>query len=313
MSDLDQLEISRILGSTVEPISRPAFGGFSAVATVGQMLAHRPVKPVTLGPDQSRDALIVQAFAETHEGYSVDHTLANPQLAAQFVGRCQELGIKASHAAICRRLLCLRKKGGFPVETTRRDKRDLRPFLILAEIAFAKLKYRFDASYDDLLADPSVGKAFDENIANLGGSGDPVDYRLAALHLRKNVRARSKALTQELDRIDISELTSSWHTPGRLSDLQPDAMPNSEGVFSLREPDRYLFLTQSKNIRSDIRIFQDAKVLAAVENAFWSPSPERITVNFVKPEDVRGVSLRLFELKAIETFRPVFNMLLKSA
>ena len=44
MNDLDHLTISRILGSTVRPISRPAFGGFSAVGAVGQMLANRPIE-----------------------------------------------------------------------------------------------------------------------------------------------------------------------------------------------------------------------------------------------------------------------------
>ena len=190
MSDLDQLMISRILGSIVRPISRPAFGGFSTTGTVGQMLANRPTEIKPLGPDKSRDAIIVQAFGEIHDGYSVDRTLADPRLAARYVKHCRQLGIDAPHAAVCRRLLRLRKAGGFPIKTTRTDKRDLHPFLIPAELAFAKLTYRYDASYDDLLADPDVGKAFDENVAKVGRSGDAVDFRLAALHLRKNVRSR---------------------------------------------------------------------------------------------------------------------------
>lgn len=313
MNELDQLTISRILGSTVRPISRPAFGGFSAVATIGQMLANRPIEMAPLAPDKSRDSIIVKTFADIHNGYSVDRTLADPQLAARYVKRCQQLGIDAPHAAVCRRLLRLRKAGGFPVKTTREDKRDLHPFLIPAELAFAKLTYRYDASYDDLLADPDVGKAFDENVAKVGRSGDVVAYRLAALHLRKNVRSRRKADAKQLAHLDISKVKPHWHTPGHLSDVRLDAVPDSEGVFSLREPDRYLFLSQSENLRSDIGIFQDAHVLASVGNHFWSPSPDKITVDFVRPEDVRGVSLRLFEFKAIETYQPIFNMLPKAA
>jgi hypothetical protein len=313
MNDLDQLTISRILGSTVRPISRPAFGGFSAVGTIGQMLANRPIETVPLTPDKSRDSVIVQAFAEVHNGYSVDRTLADPLLAARYVERCRQLGIDARHAALCRRLLRLRKEGGFPVKTTREDKRNLHPFLIPAEVAFAKLTYRYDASYDDLLADPEVGKAFDEHVATVGRSGDVVAYRLAALHLRKNIRSRRKADLEQLARLDFSKVKPHWHTPGHLSDVRPDAVPESEGVFSLREPDRYLFLSQSENLRSAVGIFQDANVLTSVGNHFWSPSPDKITVDFVRPQDVRGVSLRLFEFKAIETYRPIFNMLPKDA
>jgi hypothetical protein len=305
--------ISRILGSTVRPISRPAFGGFSAVGTVGQMLANRPVKKAPLAPNRSRDSTIVEAFAHVHGGYSIDRTLADPQLAARFVRTCRQLGIDAPHAAVCRRLLRLRKEGGFPIRTTKRDNRNLDPFLIPAELAFAKLTYRYDASYDDLLGDPDVGKAFDENIVKLGRQGDVVAYRLAALHLRKNVRARRRADAQQLADLDISKVKAHWHTAGHLSDVRTDAVPDSEGVFSLREAGRYLYLSQSENLRADVSVFRDNDVLALVGNHFWTPCPDKIAVEFVKPEDVRGVRLRLFEFKAIETYRPIFNMLPKAA
>lgn len=313
MNELDQLMISRVLGSTVRPISRPAFGGFAAVGTIGQMFANRPIEIAPLTPDTSRDSIIVKAFAEVHNGYSVDRTLADPLLATQFVERCRQLDIDAPHAALCRRLLRLRKAGGFPVKTTREDKRNLHPFLIPAELAFAKLTYRYDASYDDLLADPNVGKAFDEYVATVGRSGDVVAYRLAALHLRKNVRSRRKADAEQLANLDIAKVNAHWHTPGHLSDIRPDTVPDSEGVFSLREPDRYLFLSQSENLRSAVGMFQNADVLASIGNYFWSPSPDKITVDFVRSEDVRGVSLRLFEFKAIETYRPILNMLPNAA
>ncbi len=313
MSELDQLRISRILGSTVRPISRPAFGGFSAAATVGQMLANRPSETPPLAPDLSRDSIIIKVFAQIHDGYSVDRTLADPQLAAQFVNQCQRRGIEASHTAICRRLLRLRKAGGFPIKTTRQDKRNLHPFLIPAEIAFAKLTYRYDASYDDLLADPDVGKAFDENVARVTRAGDAVAYRLAALHLRKNILSRRQADAKQLADLDISKVKAHWHTAGYLSDVQLNALPDSEGVFALREPDRYLFLSQSENLRSGLGIFLDNNVLTSVGNHFWAPSPDKITVDFVRPQDVRGVSLRLFEFKAIVTYQPILNMLPKAA
>jgi len=313
MNDLDQLTISRILGSTVRPISRPAFGGFSAVGTIGQMLANRPIEIKSLARDESRDSIILKVFAEIHNGYSVDRTLADPQLAARFVKHCQQLGIEAPHTAICRRLLAIRKRGGFPVKTTNEDKRKLHPFLVPAELAFAKLTYRYDASYDDLLADPEIGKAFDENVVKVGRAGGVTDYRLAALHLRKNVRSRRRADAEKLAHLEFSKIKPHWHTPGHLSDVILGEVPDTKGVFSLQEPDRYLFLSQSENLRSDIDIFRNPVVLASVGNHFWSPSPDKITVKFLRPQDVQGVALRLFEFKAIETYRPIFNMLPKAA
>ena len=104
-----------------------------------------------------------------------------------------------------------------------------------------------------------------------------------------------------------------WRSPGLLSDVQLDTVPETEGVFSLREPTRYLYLSRYPDLRSGIRLFQDEGVLAAVGNRFWTPSAKNISVDFLKKDDVRGVNLRLFELKALEKHHPLFNMLPKAA
>ena len=134
----------------------------------------------------------------------------------------------------------------------------------------------------DQASGESKGKAFDEKVARIGRPGDIVANRLAALHLRNNVRSRRKVDAKQLADLDILEANPHWHTPGRLSDVRLDAVPDSEGVFSLREPHRNLFLSQSENMRSDIGFFQDANILASVGNHFWSPSPGNITVDFVR-------------------------------
>jgi hypothetical protein len=312
MNELDQLEISRILGSNFQSIARPDFGGFSSAKNVGVMLANRPRVLPPLTPDRLRDTAITEAFRETHQGFSVDRTLADPQHTIRFVKRCLKLGVNAPQVLICRRLLRLRKEGGF-VKATKEDKRDLYPFLIPAELAFAQLTYRYDASYDDLLADPRIGSTFDELVSKIGRAGDVVSYRLAALHLRKNVRSRSKAEAEKLATLDISKVEDHWRTPGLLSKIQLESVPATEGVFSLREPARYLYISRYPDLRSGIGLFRDEGVLAAIGNRFWSASAEKISVEFVKKDDVKGVTLRLFELKALEKHQPLFNMLPNAA
>src|SRR5688572_26951513 len=157
MSDLDHLAISRVLGSTVQPYARVGFGGFTAVRATGEMLAARPKPPGRLAPEKARDQKIIQAFSSCHQGYSADRVLAEPSLAHRFIEQCQKLGVNEPAALINRRLLRLRKAGGFPIRTKVEDTRKLEPFLIAAELAFAQLTYRYDVSYDDLLADPEIG------------------------------------------------------------------------------------------------------------------------------------------------------------
>ena len=321
MGDLDQLAISRILGSTIQPFTRPGFGGFATVATIGEMLASRPKPSVGLPPDASRDSKIVEAFEKTHEGYSVDRVYADPVLCLRFVKQANKLGVNASYMAICRRLMTIRKSGEFKVKTTKQDKRDLRPFLIPAELAFAQLTYRHDASADDLLLDPDVGVEFDALAMKIGRVGNAVDYRLAALHLRKNLRSRSGPERKQVELLDPSELNLRWHPGGPLSKVTLDDIPTTEGMFSLSEPNRYLFLTTYPNLRSGIKVFQDPNFLAAVGNRFWSPSLDTISLQVVRQADLKAKSLtstqsgnlRLLELKSLEVYQPIFNLIPKVA
>jgi hypothetical protein len=187
-SDLDQLAVSRILGSTFQSYPRTIFGGFSAVKAVGEMLATRPKRGQRLAADASRDAKIVEAFSATHEGYSVDRLLADPAL-------------------------------------------------------------------------------------------------------------------------DITELDRRWQFVGTIGSISIENVPNKAGIFAISEPDRYLFLTRHSNMREGAQRFHDQALLDAIGNRFWKPSPESISLQLIPREDAAGITLRLLELKAIETYRPIFNLL----
>jgi hypothetical protein len=309
MGDIDHLAISRILGSTIHPFSRSHFGGFSTVRVVGEMLATRPKPPVRLTPDKSRDAAIIEAFKSIHGGYSVDHVLADPALAGRFVALAQELGVNAPPVLINRRLLRIRKAGQLGVKTTVEDRRDLHMCLIPAELAFAQLTYRHDASYDDLLADPEIGAAFDALALKIGQGGDVVDYRLAALHLRKNIRSRRADEGKKLANFGISDLTPRWRALGPIARVRQDEVPEAEGIFALSEPNRYLYLTKYPNMREGVELFRNPAMLAAVGNSFWTPSLDSISLQLIHRENASGVTLRLLELKSLEVYRPIFNLL----
>ncbi len=313
MSELNQLAISRILGSTVQSYSRSGFGAFSAIKNVGEMLARRPLPPTRLAPDATRDAKIVAAFEQVHEGYAIDRAFADPSLTKRFVDLSSELGVDGTHETICRRLLNIRKSGSFKVATTNKDRRDLGPYFIPAEIAFAQLSYRYDASYDDLLVSPEIGAAFDSLAMKIGHTGNAIDYRLAALSLRKNIRTRREGEGKRLESSHLPDLSRKWKPLGLLSSVAVDSIPATDGIFSISEEKRYLYLTNSTNLRAGIKFFKDNRVLAAISNRFWTPEPEKINIQVVKQEDVRGASLRLLELKSLEKYRPIFNMLPKAA
>lgn len=315
MSDLDQFIISRALGSTFQPYARKGFGGFSAAPALGEMLASRPKPLVRLQRDDTRDAKIVKAFARVHRGYSADRLLADPDLDKAFIDACRDLGINEPPAAVNRRLLRIRKATDLPnrlPRTSVEDPRDLRPFLITAELAFAQIGYRYEASYDDLISDPEIGAAFDALARRMGHEGSAVDYRLAALHLRKNIRSRSRAEQRELADLGVEDLIKRWEAVGPVAKVPIEDLPDNDGIFALSEPGRYLYLTRYPDLREGVERFRDPDVLSALKNRFWEPSLKNISLEIILP--VRNdLSLRLLELKALEVHRPIFNLLPKAA
>jgi hypothetical protein len=72
---------------------------------------------------------------------------------------------------------------------------------------------------------------------------------------------------------------------------------------------RFLYLTKITNVREGVERFRDARVLAALGNRFWTPAPERSSVQWIRRDDALGIPLRLLELKALEVYRPIFNLL----
>jgi hypothetical protein len=310
MGDLDHLTISRILGSKVQPFSRPGFGGFSALRSVGEMLAWRPKTVVPLARDDSRDAKIVAAFAKIHGGYSVDRVLSEPKRAERFIDECRILRLEEPAVLLNRRLLRIRKATDLPIrlpKTTKEDRRDLTAYLIPAELAFAQLSYRYDATVDDLNADPEVGAYFDALVLKVGQGGSAIDHRLAALHLRKNVRARSSDEKRELVEVGETELDHRWKAIGPLANITPTDLPKAQGIFALIEPRRFIYLTKYPDLREGVERFRDQRIVTALGNRFWTPSPESISVEVIQAE-MNGTSLRLLELKALEVYRPIFNL-----
>lgn len=186
-------------------------------------------------------------------------------------------------------------------------------FLIPAELAFAQLNYRYNVSRDDLLTNPEIGAAFDALALKIGRGGDVVDYRIAAMHLRKDIRSRRGGEAKKLANFSVAELTKRWQHVGSFAAISLEDVPAAEGIFALSEPNRYLYLTRFPNMREGVELFRDPAVFAALGNRFWTPSLENISLQLIQGAEVGGATLRLLELKSLEVYRPIFNLLPSAA
>ena len=145
-------------------------------------------KQLQLDRDQLR-----QAFRAVHEGYSLDRVLADPVLTARLSEECSRRGLPGTLSDWLRELLTMRKNKqlGVPTEKTfRLPAQQLDPVLDAAEVAMARLRARGWTGLDAVLCDPLGCWWFDRIARSLAPGGTSLQYRWAAIQLRKRARHR---------------------------------------------------------------------------------------------------------------------------
>lgn len=136
---------------------------------------------------------IVEAFFAAHDGYSIDWMLANPQLQAVFHEECREAGLIGTAVDWNRELLRIRKQGGFPkrgkINKVHISDDELEAYDFAAEIGWRFTNDKFHGpSLDEILCDPEKAAYFGRIAKKFAPGFEPVNYRWAALRLRKASR-----------------------------------------------------------------------------------------------------------------------------
>jgi site-specific DNA-methyltransferase (adenine-specific) len=135
---------------------------------------------------------IAEAFRRSSQGYSVDRVIADPALNAAFVEACSLLKLSGRQRDWNLTLVALRKSSKLAEMPA--DKRtqisweDMDPFAYAAEMALAEMLRIGYPSLDHILCDPPAATRFDDLARSLAPGFRPLDYRWAALRLRKDAR-----------------------------------------------------------------------------------------------------------------------------
>jgi len=176
---------------------------------------------------------IKEAFRTTHDGFSADRVVADPEINCQFTSGCQRLGIVGDVRTWNMLLLRLRKAGKLKDIVTGRQTtmswNELDQFLFASEIAWQQMIDAGEASgLDEILCDPQLAVQFDLMADRLAPGYSSLEYRWAALKLRKEAnvaRGRGHVLTPptRLDR----ELS--------LNELDLDDLPDTSGIYILSD------------------------------------------------------------------------------
>ena len=211
---------------------------------------------------------VIEAFSSSNRGYSVDRLVADPILSEDFQLACQRLSIPGTAAERNRFLFRLRKAGklkAFGVSTSERtniDWKQIGPFVYASEIAWRQISNKYCMSLDEIFCDPRIAEQFDK-IANSFAPGfQPLDYRWAALKLRKEgSNARHRATLRTPKQLGINNLNRRHLKEAHghlLADLDFGTIGPGPGVYVIRDQDGSpIYAGETNNLASRLAMTFD--------------------------------------------------------
>jgi site-specific DNA-methyltransferase (adenine-specific) len=193
---------------------------------------------------------LLEAYGGTYSGYSLDRVIADPELNDALADACQGIGLPGEPRTWNQAFFRLRKArvfAQFPTEKrTEFSWSECEPYLFASEIAWKHMIDQGCESLDSILCDPSLANEFDTIAKRWAPGFTSLEYRWAALKLRKcakDVRSRAKLLTDAL-------LSPSVAINGKGRKSLPD-IPGVYVVVSRK--DEPLYAGEASNIRERVR------------------------------------------------------------
>lgn len=293
---LEQARVGEPLDGAEDPLrSAPTTEGGKKRKAQAASPTLKLARPVL--SDHERKELIcavLQAYQQLPSGSSADYVLADPDLNAAFLEHMKHLGVTGEPVLWNQLLLTVRKQGQLPRIAQRRTARslaDMEEYSFASEIALHRMSIDFDTTLDGVLCDPALAARFDQIAALFDpGSHSPLEYRWAALTLRKRAKMAKR----------LASRFAAWETQELPSAVPVAKWQASEhvlsGVFALSGPNRLcLYVGSAFHVGKQVERLLNAAVWRELEPASV----------LVVPTDRAG----LLGLKAVLTQRlqPLMN------
>jgi site-specific DNA-methyltransferase (adenine-specific) len=246
---------------------------------------------------------LIEAFARSSEGYSLDRLVTDPALNRKFVDYCRGLGLPGDARLWNWKLFNLRKAGKLSsVPTTQRTQlswQDCDPFLFASEIALAKLFEDGAESLDAILCDPEEAARFDKIAMSFCPGFEPFQYRWGALMLRKEAKS-ARARADVLRNI----------APARLSAARPltsakwGEYPDTAGLYLVLGADnrQTLYVGGSLNLRQRLQTQFSGQPLET-----WKREAADLSIRFFVSEP-RTPDLLAYQCLLVREHRPKLNV-----
>ncbi|NND99786.1 MAG: GIY-YIG nuclease family protein [Pirellulaceae bacterium] len=255
--------VGDVLDGSEEPkVSAPATNGSRKTAKKKQVTTspELPNLLFDLEEAQNESQSIVEAFADANRGFSVDRLIADPLLNEDFQLQCDRRSVPGTGAERNRFLFRLRKSGKLKragIETSKRTSigwDQMEPFLFAAEIAWRQVSDLYaNMSLDELLSDPRLAAKFDKLAKAYSPGFSPLEYRWAALKLRKEgSKGRSRASAATPKQLGIRKFKKGDVTSLRKVDFA--CISRGPGIYALRDAQQqYFYAGETTDLRSRLQ------------------------------------------------------------
>lgn len=246
---------------------------------------------------------LVKAFDAVSDDYSTDRVVADPEFNQQFIAECRLRGLHDSVADLNRGLLNLRKSGALTgrARSKRTHISDTDEYRFAAEIAVRFLERRDEISLDAIICDPDRAAEFDEVARRIAPGFSSLQYRWAALGLRK-----AKKLEPEL----VGRIAPPAHVANiPVSDIIPDQLPVSQGLYLFIAADQLLYVGETENLRKRLKKHLEHSDNKGLARWIWEFGIENLHLEMQILEKKTETRVRrALELELIRSRQPIFNV-----
>lgn len=245
---------------------------------------------------------VKQAFHTVRDGWSPDRVVADPDLNHRFEAECRRLGLESSVGECNRVLLNLRRSSHLSgLRSKRTSFQDQDDYEFASEIAIRFLERRDGVTLDDVICDPVRAAEFDELAGRIAPGYTPLQYRWAALSLRKNRRLRPEPIGRAIQPVSVEQ--------ARADQIDVGEVPTTQGLYVFFAGSECLYVGEARNLRSRIKKHLDHSDNRGLARWLWEYGEEALYVEYqVLPEQTPTRARKAMELELIRSRDPIFNV-----
>ena len=246
---------------------------------------------------------VLDAFRQVANGYSPDRIVVDPELNLQFIAACRSHSLSEDVADINLTLLNAREASRLgDYRTTRRTTcAEVEEYRHASEVAARLLERREGLTLDRIICDPDLAAEFDELASTIAPGYSPLQYRWAALSLRKT----KKLPPERIGKIIIPDAVNL----GRVDDVDLDLLPREQGIYIFYSPKETLYVGETSNLRGRVGKHLDHSDNKNLARWLWDNGTQELCLEImVLPSSTSTPARRAVESELIESRNPQFNI-----